>query len=105
MVVETLSQDEPSLTALSQEADHQTQDRLEGIMGIGGKKMSLGGDHLSSSPRDVRLQKSAAHAVLSRSKDVAMKLKNKPFWGGGFGAASTATVVAGLVTMDRLEGS
>lgn len=68
VVVEILSQDEPSLTALNQEADHQKQDQLEGIMGVGGKKISLGGDNPSFSPRYVRLQKSAAHAVLPRSK-------------------------------------
>lgn len=57
VVVEILSQDEPSLTALNQEADHQKQDQLEGIRGIGGENVSLRADNLSFSPRYGRLQK------------------------------------------------
>lgn len=106
-VVEILSQDRRSLTALNQEAEHQKQ--LEGIMGIGGKKMSLGEDNLSFSPRYARLQKnSAAQAVPSRPKYVVMKPKSNRFL-GGWGGVSSATVVAGLVTLHpaqtTLEGS
>lgn len=108
MVVEIVSQEEPGLTAPNQEADHQKQDRLEGIRGIGGEKVSLRADNPSFSPRYGRLQKSATHAVLSRSKYVVMKQKNNLFF-GGCGVVSSATVVTGLVTLDRaqraLEGS
>lgn len=43
VVVEILSQDEPVLTAQNQEETIKKQDQLKGIMGIGGKGISLWG--------------------------------------------------------------
>lgn len=97
MVVETLSQDEPGLTALTQEAEHQKEDQLEGIMGIGGQQISLREDNLSFSPRNVRLQKSAARAVVSI---YGYETKESSVF-GGCGVVSSTTFVTGLATLDR----
>lgn len=71
VVVEILSQDEPGLTAGNREGDRQKkQHQLEGIMGIGGKRIRSGGDNQSRPARYVRLQKKQ---VPSRHKYVVMK--------------------------------
>lgn len=85
VVVEILSQDEPGLTAQNQEGGHQKNKiNWKELWELEGRELFSGGDNRSSSPRYVRLQKTAA-AVTVQICGYETKEESSRHWDGHAG--------------------